>query len=207
MHIEILTDAQKRVLARLSRVLNDTGFYLAGETALALHLGHRKSQDFDWFIPRIGEIEKLLTVLRSCGIEFAVMSIDIETCYIMIENVQVSFLGYDYPLLQPTTLFPEYGFSLASLDDIAAMKLAAIASRGSRKDFVDLYFLFKFYRPLEDCLNLYQKKFESRDIGHVIRSLVYFENAELEPDVFMVKPFSWEDIKRDMEQWIKKLNA
>ena len=205
MHIEILTDAQKSVLVLLSSVLKETDFYLAGGTALALHLGHRKSQDFDWFIPRIGEIEKLLTVLRSCGIEFTVMSIDIETCYIMIENVQVSFLGYDYPLLQPTTVFPEYGFSLASLDDIAAMKLAAIASRGARKDFVDLYFLFKSHRSLEDCLNLYQKKFESRDIGHVIRSLVYFENAELEPEVMMTKPFSWDDLKRDMEQWVKEL--
>ena len=109
MHIEILTDAQKSVLARLSRVLKDTDFYLAGGTALALHLGHRMSQDFDWFIPRMGETEKLLTLLSSHGIEFAVMSIDIETCYVMIENIQVSFLGYDYPLLQPPILFPEYG--------------------------------------------------------------------------------------------------
>ena len=85
------------------------------------------------------------------------------------------------------------------------MKLAAIASRGARKDFVDLYFLFKSHRPLEDCLNLYQKKFESRDIGHVIRSLVYFENAELEPEVMMTKPFSWDNLKKDMEQWVKGL--
>jgi predicted nucleotidyltransferase component of viral defense system len=205
MPIEILTDAQKRVLARLSRVLKDTDFYLAGGTALALHLGHRMSQDFDWFIPRMGETEKLLTLLSSHGIEFTVMAIDIETCYVMIENIQVSFLRYDYPLLQPPILFPEYGVPLASLDDISAMKLAAIASRGARKDFVDLYFLFQTYRPLEDCLNLYQKKFESRDIGHVIRSLVYFENAELEPEVMMTKPLSWDKLKKDMEQWVKGL--
>ena len=94
---------------------------------------------------------------------------------------------------------------LAGLDDIAAMKLAAVASRGSRKDFVDLYFLFKLHRPLKDCLSLYKEKYRIRDIGYVMRSLVYFDNAEAEPEMQMIAPFSWDALKFDMERWVKEI--
>ncbi len=189
----------------MSSALQRTSFYLAGGTALALHLGHRLSRDFDWFAPEIGEAEKLLTMLRTAGVDFSVLSMDFETCYIIINDVQVSFLGFDYPLLQSKVTYSEFRVELASLDDIAAMKLAAIAARGSRKDFYDLHFLFTTHKPLADSLKCYQKKFESRDIGHVIRSLVYFENAESEPELIMIKPLPWDTLKKDMEQWVKKL--
>jgi hypothetical protein len=205
MHLEVLTDKQKKVLSLLSGVLKNTDFYLAGGTALALQTGHRMSQDFDWFIPHLGEIESFLRMLQTAGIEYVVTSTDRETCYLLVDNVQVSFLGYDYPLLQAKVLSVEYGMYLAGPDDIAAMKLAAVASRGSRKDFVDLYFLFKNHHPLKDCLRLYQEKYKIRDIGHVIRSLVYFDNAEAEPEVMMLKPLSWDKLKRDMEQQVREL--
>jgi len=205
VHSEVLTEAQKSVLSKLSSALQCTDFYLAGGTALALHAGHRMSQDFDWFAPEIGEPEKLLTMLRTAGIDCSVLSTDVETCYITINDVQVSFLGFDYPLLQPKVSYPEFRVELASLDDIAAMKLAAIAARGSRKDFFDLYVLFTTHKPLADSLQCYQNKFESRDIGHVIRSLVYFENAEAEPELLMIKPLSWDKLKNDMVRWVKEL--
>ena len=206
MHFEVLTDAQKKALSRFSSVLGKTDFYLAGGTALALQIGHRMSKDFDWFIPRLGEIETLLTMLQTAEIEFVVTSTNLETCYLLIDTVQVSFFGYDYPLLQPNVLCPEYNVYLASLDDIASMKLSAVAARGLRKDFIDLYFLFKNHRPLEEYLKRYQNKFKTRDIGYIIRSLVYFENAELEPEVQMIKSVSWSDLKTDMERWVKELS-
>jgi hypothetical protein len=206
MHLEVLTDKQKKVLSRLSGVLTNTDFYLAGGTALALQTGHRMSQDFDWFIPHLGEIESFLGLLRAAGVECVVTSTDRETCYLLVDNVQVSFLGYDYPLLQTKVLCAEYAIYLAGTDDIAAMKLAALASRGSRKDFVDLYFLFNNQRPLKDCLRLYQEKYKIRDIGHVIRSLVYFDNADAEPEVQMITPLSWVELKAAMERWVKELS-
>jgi hypothetical protein len=206
MHLEVLTDKQKKVLSRLSGVLKNTDFYLAGGTALALQTGHRMSQDFDWFIPHLGEIESFLGLLRAAGVECVVTSTDRETCYLLVDTVQVSFLGYDYPLLQTKVPCAEYDIYLAGTDDIAAMKLAAVASRGSRKDFVDLYFLFKNQRPLKDCLCLYQEKFKIRDIGHVIRSLVYFDNADAEPEVQMITPLSWVELKAAMERWVKEIS-
>lgn len=205
LHTDILTEIQKSVLVGLANALSGTDFYLAGGTALALQIGHRMSADFDWFIPRLGDPEILFRKIKKPGIDYTVVSIDIETVYLNMNNVQISFIGYDYPLLAPKILLPEYEIYLASPDDIACMKLSAIGSRGSRKDFVDMYFLIKQFRPLDDYLRLYMQKFSTRDIGHIVRSLVYFDDAEAEPEIKMVKPVSWENLKADMEKSVKNL--
>ncbi len=180
----------------------DTEYYLAGGTALALLLGHRQSMDFDWFIPKLGEQELLLNKLRSSDLEFEILSMSPETVYVLIDGIQVSFFGYDYPMLQQKLYLPEYSLHLAGTDDIACMKLSAIASRGSRKDFVDLHYLIKNFRSLEDYLGLYEKKFKKRDIGHVIRSLVYFSDAQTEPGIKTMEPLAWEDLESDFEEWV-----
>lgn len=205
MEFEILSDVQRKTLPLLAKAIVNTDFYLAGGTALALQIGHRPSLDFDWFIRKLGEPEILFSRLKSFNIDFQIQSVSLETVYLSIESVQMSFIGYDYPMLEPKVLWPEYGIHLAAMTDIACMKLSAIASRGSRKDFVDMHFLIKHFFSIEDCLRFYTKKYENRDIGHVVRSLVYFADAETEPDIRMVKPLSWEDLKLDFEKWVKDL--
>jgi hypothetical protein len=201
---EVLSGCQKRVISHLSEMLRNTDFYLAGGTALALHIGHRVSVDLDWFVPFLGNPENLLNKLKSYINDFNVTSISTETAYLIINNVQVSFIGYNYPLLESKVIFEDYGICLASLDDIACMKLSAIAGRGAKKDFIDLYFLINYYKSLQTYLDLYRQKFSTRDIGHVIRSLIYFEDAELEPDIHMLKSFSWSGLKKDFEYWVKQ---
>jgi hypothetical protein len=98
-------------------------------------------------------------------------------------------------------------FDLASLDDLACMKLAAIAQRGSRKDFVDIHALISKHCPLEELLLLYRKKFSLQDISPVLYGLVYFEDAELEPAQQMLWKISWRQIKRDISQWVKDYSA
>lgn len=206
IHTDILSDAQINLLDQLSKALTHTSYYLAGGTALALRLGHRLSKDYDWFINRVEDPEDLFNMLRRFGISFSVISTARETVYVRIESVQVSFIGYDYPMLEPPEITSSKNpFRIAGLDDIACMKLSAIASRGSRKDFTDLHFLIKGYRPLETYLNLYIKKYRNRDIGHVIKSLVYFRDAEAEPELKMIKTFDWEKMKVDFEDWVKDL--
>ena len=136
MHIEILSNAQKRVLASLAQVLYSTDYYLAGGTALALQLGHRRSIDFDWFIRKLGEPEGLFRLMKALQMDYVVESVSIETVYLTIEGVQNSFIGYDYPMLRDTVPIPDTAIRMASMEDIACMKLSAIASRGSRKDFL-----------------------------------------------------------------------
>ena len=205
IHTEVLSKAQKKVLPSLAKALANTDFYLAGGTALALQVGHRQSIDFDWFTPQLGDPEALFHRLKSFNMAFEIQSISPETVYVVIDTVQMSFIGYDYPMLQPKVPWHELGIYLAGINDIACMKLSAIASRGSRKDFFDLYYLIKHFHPLEDYLQLYIKKYQNRDIGHVIRSLVYFADAETEPDIMMIKPLAWEDLKSDFEKWVKDL--
>jgi len=199
IHIEVLSDAQKKVLPVIAKALINTDFYMAGGTALALQVGHRHSLDFDWFMPKLGDPESLFQRLKSFNIDFKIQSVSLETVYLVINTVQMSFIGYDYPMLKSKVLWPDYGLQLAGTDDIACMKLSAIASRGSRKDFVDLFYLVKHFLPLEDYLQLYIKKFANRDIGHVVRSLVYFADADIEPEIKMIKPFVWQEL------WVKCL--
>ena len=205
MHIEILSAPQRKALALFGNALTGSDFYLAGGTALSLQVGHRYSVDLDWFAPRLGEPETLFQRLKSFGIDFKVLSISFETVYLTIYGVQTSFIGYDYPMLQQKATLPEFEIQMAGTDDIACMKLSAIASRGSQKDFVDLHYLIKHFHSLEDYLQLYMKKYENRDIGHVVRSLVYFVDAEAEPEIRMIKPVIWQDLKTDFEKWVKDL--
>ena len=205
IHTEVLSKAQKEVLPDLSKALFNADFYLAGGTALALHIGHRQSIDFDWFTPQLGDPEALFHRLRSFNIAFKIQSVSLETVYLVIDTVQMSFIGYDYPMIEAKALWREHGIYLAGMNDIACMKLSAIASRGSRKDFVDLHYLIKHFHPLEDYLQLYMKKYQNRDVGHVVRSLVHFSDAETEPDIKIIKPVAWEDVKSDFEKWVKHL--
>jgi hypothetical protein len=127
------------------------------------------------------------------------------TLYLEVGGVQVSLLGYRYPLLE-TAVDPGEGLlPLAHRDDIAAMKLAAITSRGSRKDFIDLWLLVTRHRPLSEFLELFGCKFEARDVGHVVRSLTYFDDAEAEPSPRMLMEIPWQQVKADFLQWVSEL--
>ena len=205
MHIDILNQAQKKILPPLAKALAGSDVYMAGGTALALQVGHRPSVDFDFFGKKIGPLEALLQKLNEQYFDYRVISASNETLYIDVATVQVSIIGYDYPMLQAPEVWEEYDMHLAGIDDIACMKLSAITNRGSRKDFIDLHFIASNYRPIEEYLKLFERKYDQRDIGHVIRSLVFFEDADAEPDVKTNMQVNWHMIKKDFETWVKGL--
>ena len=117
----------------------------------------------------------------------------------------MSFLGVGYELLQPPFTHGEGLIPLASTDDIAAMKLAAVASRGSRKDFVDLWVLVSRKASLEHYLECYRSKYRSHDIGHVVRSLVFFDDADREPPLRLLTEAPWARVKEDFRTWVGAL--
>ncbi len=193
------------VLGVLSSVLSDEKYYLAGGTALALLEGHRISVDIDIFRSHLPDPQDLLGQLEAeiDGIEEGALGNG--AVYLVISGVQVSLIGYRYPLLQePLKASPEL-IPLAHRDDIAAMKLAAITARGTRKDFIDLWTLISRHHPLEYYLEAFRKKFENRDTGHVLRSLTYFEDAEDEPALRLIAPVDWEGLKADFRAWVREL--
>jgi hypothetical protein len=206
IHTEILTSVQREVLARVAPAATAENFYLGGWTAIALHLGHRRSVDFDWFTPAPFEPFALAGTLRTRAPGMTVRSQDRGTLHAAESDVLVSFLQYEYPLLQPLIAWPEYECSLASLADLACMKLAAIGNRGARKDFVDVHALVHSGFALEEMLSAYQRRYETQDVGHVLFSLNYFDDAEVEDMPEMLWPVRWDAIKTDVRRWVKELS-
>lgn len=120
-----------------------------------------------------------------------------------IEGIKVDFVKMNYPILFPTLLVE--GVRMLDLRDIAPMKLKAIAQRGSKKDFFDIYFLLE-HLPLETMITLFQQKFKMYEVFHIIKSLTYFEDAEqfANPVVFD-KSVSWQKVKTLIQESVKKL--
>lgn len=206
LHPEALEANQTRVLEATARPLTARGFRLGGGTGLALVLGHRRSVDFDWFCREpLGDPMLLAREIQGEDVALQVERVAKGTLHGTVEGVPVSLLEFPYPDLAEPIRLSEHDFAVLSLDDIACMKLSAIAQRGSRKDFVDLFALGTEHRPLAELLDLYQKKFEVQEIGHLLYSLVYFEDAETERMPKMLWDVDWPDVRKRIEGWVEEL--
>ena len=205
-HPEGLKRKQIQILRKFGQELDGRGFYLGGGTALAIYFGHRRSVDLDWFTPAaIGDVLILAESLREAGLDFVTTQSAPGTLHGSIWKVRVSFLEFRYPLLHPTTPWKEMNCSLASLDDLACMKLSALAQRGARKDFCDIYWLGTQHRPLPELIRLYQRKFKVDDISPILYGLSYFDDAESEPMPHMLLKVQWRTIKKTIQEWTREL--
>jgi hypothetical protein len=205
-HLEGLTEKQLEVVRQIGPLMQERGFYLAGGTALSIYYGHRLSFDLDWFLPgSMGDALVLAEWIRSAGLNFITGQTGPGTLYGTILGVRVTFLEYRYPLLQPLTKWGKMGIALAGLDDLACMKLSAVAQRGQRKDFCDIYFLGMKHLPLQDLLRLYRRKFKVKDISPVLYGLSYFDEAEGEPMPRMLLKVQWKTVKSTIQSWVKEL--
>ena len=202
-HPEILARRQQRVLAQIGPVLSRRGFFLVGGTAVALHLGHRRSVDFDWFTLESFEPLHVAQDLREEGIAFVTGSVAQGTLHGQVSGVRVSLIRHNYPLLAKFGKRPG-GILVAARADLAAMKLAAVAQRGAKKDFVDIYALGQ-RSSLKQMLRWYQKKFAMADIGHLLRALIYFDDAEPERLPRMLWDVQWRTVKETIQRWLQKL--
>jgi hypothetical protein len=181
------------LLKRLSRETALAHFVLVGGTALALQIGHRKSIDLDFFCPEPFDAHKLLSNLQD-KYEIIAINIDDNTLIAEVNGVKVDFIRFRYPFKKPYLI--EDGITLLDINDIAPMKIDAITGRGHKKDFFDLYFLLKHF-SLADILDKYKTMFGHSIIFHVLKSLTYFDDAELNPNpLTMDKSISWPIIKK-----------
>ena len=127
---------------------------------------------------------------------------DKDTINAGIDEILISFFTSGIPLLNG--LLKYENISIASLVDVALMKLSAISGRGSKKDFIDLYFLLTQFK-LSDLLEKFQVKYgrESSNIYHLLKSLVYFDDAENQPSPVMLKQVSWSEVKNFIIDQVK----
>jgi hypothetical protein len=205
-HLEGLSKKQYNVLKQLGPHMQSRGYYLGGGTALAVYFGHRMSADFDWFIStQMGDALLLAQELRNAELEFVTEQTAPGTLHGTIDQIRVTFLEFKYPLLKDPILWDEMNCPLASLEDLACMKLSAIAQRGARKDFCDIYALGTKHFPLKDMLKLYSKKFSIQDRTAILYGLAYFDDAENERMPKMLWDVKWVEIKKTILGWVKKL--
>lgn len=192
-HRETISADVERALTDLHRASVLDRFYLAGGTALALQFGHRRSVDLDFFGPEGFDLRVLLQSLQQLR-GFSLLAEDIETLHAHLRQTKISFLGYRYPVLFRFREF--FKVRVADPRDIACMKISAIASRGARRDFIDLYTVSRQF-GLQYLLGLFQKKFAqvNYSIAHITKSLTYFEDAEKEPMPDMLIALSWEEVR------------
>lgn len=172
--------------------------YLAGGSGLALYLGHRVSVDFDFFTPELFNQEILAQKLSRHG-KFAVTTISPDTLLGTFNGTRFSIFRYQYPRLFKTTNC--FDVEVADKRDIAAMKIAAVVNRGTKKDFIDLYFLSKDNISLDDCLKYYGQKYGvlADNLYSIVRSFTYFAEAEESETPMMLKRVSWENTKKFFE--------
>ena len=193
-----------RAIKLVSGITEIKQAYLAGGTALALQIGHRISIDLDFFTQeKFNEVE-LSTKLAKLP-KFIQDGTTQGTVWGKLDQTKLSIFEYKYPLLEETVSFE--GLRLANLADIAAMKINAIESRGTRRDFIDAYFLSKKY-TLEEMLNFYQKKYSVLEdhLYSILRSLDYFEDADQENQMpQMLSPVTWEEVKEYFRSQTHKL--
>lgn len=188
------------LLKELMQVDELKSFNLVGGTALALQYGHRFSEDIDLFcfnsFHQIALQKKLNDLYAP---DFIVNNYYLIQC--VCKGIKVDLLNCPYPpLFQP---IEEDGIRMLQIKDIAPMKLAAIANRGAKKDFFDLYLLLRHF-SLEELLALYKEKFQVKETISVIRAIQYFEDAEEDKDPICFKKTSWKLVKTTIGSKVKE---
>ena len=191
LYLETVESSTLELLKKLQRlpVLEQTR--LVGGTALALQLGHRKSIDLDFF----GTVDCEAEYLRESIAGIASLTILKESPHIhiyIVDGIKVDIVNYKYPWLDDVVL--EQGLRLASVSDIAAMKITAIIGRGTKKDLIDIAFLLHHF-SLEEILHFYAAKYNDSSVFMAMKSLAYFDDAEADPMPDMFVNQSWQQVK------------
>lgn len=211
MFEEVLSRDAKKSLDLLGKSGLLKSAYLAGGTALSLQLGHRYSYDFDFFSFKKFDENILVQRLQELFPNFILERKEWGTILGYLGKTRFSLFFYKYPLVFKTHNF--LGMNIADIEDIAAMKIAAIADRGTKRDFIDLYFILHEAKIMmfEESLKLYDKKFKvlSQNKIHILKSLVYFEDADKDKFPKMIKSVNWSKVKEffieEQKKLIKKL--
>src|SRR3989338_5513261 len=207
-HYETLPNQTKKALDFLSgeKWLKESKWYLAGGTALALQVGNRKSVDLDFFTTdRDFDGRKLLANF----IGNQDWQTDVEeknTIYGTFCGAKVSFIAY--PFFIPKQDFIQYGrVKILQPIDIAVMKVVAVSQRGRKRDFFDLYLCSNNIEPLNNLVRRLKEQYPSvaHDYNHILKSLVYFEDAESDPKPEIYFGVDWEDVKNFFETKIPQI--
>jgi hypothetical protein len=203
MFPEVLPENGKNILDILSRTNILDNFYLAGGTGLALQVGHRKSVDLDFFSDQNFNTMQYINQLNTTG-EFKLLDEALGTITGIFNNVKISFFSYNYPLIWDLKSFNR--IKIADIKEIGLIKFTAIAGRGTKKDFIDLYWIGNNVISLAELFSFFDQKYgNTYSLYHTLKSLIYFKDAEDDKMPEMLKQVKWQDIKNYFYEEEKKL--
>ena len=199
LHYEAIDLPTLATLKRLLQIELFSELRLVGGTSLALQIGHRKSIDIDLFGVLEADEISVAEALKEFNSVKRIHKTEHISIY-SIEGVKVDIVNYPYPWLGPA--MESDGIRLAQKEDIAAMKLSAIAGRGTKKDFVDISFLLQHY-TLGQMFDFYMQKYHDGSEFMVLKSLSFFGDAEKEQDPIMLLEQDWAATKAHILQTVK----
>ena len=197
-HLDALPLKTRKALDLLSkeRWLLKSNWYLAGGTALALQMGHRKSVDLDFFTQSKDFVNDELLGHFSDPVDWKTDINTKGTIYGELCGAKVSFIAYPFFIPAEKPIF--YGFvRILQPSDIAVMKIIAISKRGKKRDFFDLYWLMQRGEILETTILKLKNQYPSvaHDYHHILKSLVYFGDADNDSTPEINFKASWDDVK------------
>lgn len=196
LYLEAVSAGLLHLLRRLMQEEALCRFSLAGGTSLALWFGHRESVDIDFFTHKPFDALALANLLKErYGMKEAETAEN--TVRGIIDGIKTDLIAHRYPLLKPVE--EQDGIRLFSVEDVAAMKLNAIANRGSKKDFWDCAELLQTF-SVEELLGFCEKKYAGDSLWNIEKSLCYFDDAENDPDPRDLRGRSWEQIKKTITE-------
>ena len=176
---------------------------LVGGTSLALQYGHRRSVDLDFFGHTTEDVEELTSMMKDCAENMVRGNCTKRIKAYYLNNIKVDVVNYDYPWIDKPVV--EEGLRLASPKDIAAMKVNAVIGRGTKKDFVDMYFLLKHY-SFDDLIRFYLQKYTDGSEYRALLSMSYFADADPQPMPYMFQPVEWHSIKSQILHQVEVYN-
>lgn len=197
MHNEILNSSQNDLLQLMSQFIRE--YYLVGGTAIALHIGHRRSIDFDMFkLSKINH-KKNLDKIKKAGFDIMVTRHVQEQMNLMVNNVKITFFQYPFDIKAPCKM--ESFFRIPSLLDLAAMKAYALGRRSKWKDYVDLYFILKYHFSIELVIKRAEEIFQELFSEKLFRSqLCYFDDVDYSEEVeyIILNPPTNDEVKDEL---------
>ncbi len=202
---KVLNSNQIEVISKLG-FLKKQNVYLGGGTALAIQKGHRTSVDLDFFSETEPNMQLVVAELQKEIENIVVRRAEKHTMFAEALGTDISLFYYPYKMLNS---FVEVGsLYLASVEDIAAMKIAAIIQRGTRRDFIDTFYLLNEF-SLKRVLELTKEKFSGYQETMALIALNHFKDAESEDETareikVFDQNFSWDEAKKVITEEVEK---
>jgi predicted nucleotidyltransferase component of viral defense system len=177
---------------------------LVGGTSLALQYGHRRSVDLDFFGMTTEDVDELTDMMRECSKDLVKGSCTKRIKTYFLNGVKVDVVNYDYKWIDDVV--EGGGLRLASPKDIAAMKVNAVMGRGTKKDFIDVYFLLQHY-SFDELIKFYLQKYTDGSEYRALLSMSYFADADPQPMPCMYQQVDWETIKNEIRLQVATYNS